>query len=301
VLNLREVQAFVAVVDAGGFHEAADRLGLAQPTISQQVKKLEEAVGARLVTRDRSLRCAATASGLRLLPIARSLLRTAARAVDVSAGRTLVIGACSNIGIYILPPIAKQFADTQAGETRPEIIIGTNPQTASRLEAGEVDLAVMEWWDARASFVAQTWRREPLVLIVPKRHPWTKLSVVPRRTLFAAAWIGGEPGTGTGRLIREIFGKATERLRMTMTLGSTEAVKAAVRAGLGVSLVTLSSVDQELRTGSLCSVPIEGALTLQKELVVVLPQDAPSTAPAHAFATMLHATAARQASHGRRR
>ena len=143
MLNLREVQAFVAVVDAGGFHDAAGRLGLAQPTISQQVKKLEESVGARLVTRDRSSRCAPTASGLRLLPIARALLRTAARAVDVSAGRTLVIGACSNIGIYILPPIAKRFADTLASENLPEIVIGTNPQTASRLAAGEVDLAVM--------------------------------------------------------------------------------------------------------------------------------------------------------------
>jgi DNA-binding transcriptional LysR family regulator len=291
MLNLREVQAFVAVVDAGGFHDAAGRLGLAQPTISQQVKKLEESVGARLVTRDRSSRCAPTASGLRLLPIARALLRTAARAVDVSAGRTLVIGACSNIGIYILPPIAKRFADTLASENLPEIVIGTNPQTASRLAAGEVDLAVMEWWDARAGFVAQTWRREPLVLIVPARHPWTKLSVVPRRTLFAAAWIGGEPGTGTGRLIRETFGKAAERLRIAMTLGSTEAVKAAVRAGLGVSLVTLSSVEQELRTGSLCAVPIEGAVTLQKELVVVLPQDVPSTAPARAFTMMLQTTA----------
>jgi DNA-binding transcriptional LysR family regulator len=302
MLNLREVQAFVAVVDAGAFHKAAGRLGLFQPTISQQVKKLEESVRARLVTRDRSVRCAAMASGLRLLLIARALLRTAARAADVSVGRTLVIGASSNIGIYILPPIANRFAAAQAGETGfPEIVIGTNPQTASRLDAGEVDVAVMEWWDARAGFVAPTWRWEPLVIIVPKRHPWTKLSVVPRRALLAAPWIGGEPGTGTGRLIREIFGKAADQLRMTMTLGSTEAVKAAVRAGLGVSLVTLSSVEQELRTGSLCAVPIKGAPTLQKELVVVLPQDAPSTAPAHAFATMLRATVARQVDQGRRR
>ena len=72
-----------------------------------------------------------------------------------------------------------------------------------------------------------------------------------------------------------------------MTLGSTEAVKAAVRARFGISLVTRSSVERELSDGTLCAVTIEGAADLQKHLVVVLPDDTPPTAPAQGFAESL--------------
>src|SRR5262245_51206599 len=101
MLSLSQVQVFVAIVDAGSFQEAAKQLGLAQPTVSQQLRRLEDALGAALVTRSHA-RSEPTAAGRRLLPHARGLLRAAARAADAVMPRSLAIGASGNVGTYLL-------------------------------------------------------------------------------------------------------------------------------------------------------------------------------------------------------
>ena len=98
--------------------------------------------------------------------------------------------------------------------------------------------------------------------------------------------VGGEAGTGTGTLLQKIFGKNASKIRISHTLGSTEAVKAAVKAGLGVSLVFASAVEQEVRAGSLRAVPISG-VDIKKDLFVVLPDQVPPNAPSRSFVRML--------------
>ena len=284
-LNLRNVQAFVAVVDSGGFRGAAKRLKLSQSSVTQQIKKLEAGLGLRLLVRARAEGCTPTLAGNRFLPQARALLRAESRALEAATGRGMMVGASSNVGLYLLLPLLKRYSDSlpMAAPT-PSLVIGSNPETADRLEGGEIDLAVMEWWDGREGFVSLPWRQEDMVLIVPRGHPWERLKAVPVAKLFSEPWIAGESGTGTGRLMRQTFGPRVDRLQMAMTLGSTEAVKAAVRAGFGVSLVTRSSVDQDLRMGTLKAVAIQGLSGLRKDLVLVLPKESPSTSLARAFA-----------------
>jgi DNA-binding transcriptional LysR family regulator len=211
-------------------------------------------------------------------------VRTAARALSAVGGRPLAIGASGNIGTYLLPGPLHGFA-TASGMAF-DLALGTNPETAARLDSGEVDVAVMEWWDGRPGFTAMPWRREPMVVIVSSRHPWAQRRLVTKALLLDQPMIGGEPGTGTGRLLQKAFGRNAPRLRVTMQLGSTAAVKEAVKAGLGISLVLAGAAADDVKAGTLAALRLHDA-DLTKELAVVLPEDTPPTSPAARFAAAL--------------
>jgi DNA-binding transcriptional LysR family regulator len=286
MLKLDQLEAFVAVIDTRGFHGAAQRLGCSQPTVSQQLRKLEESLGVSLVVRDRS-RSVPSGPGARLLPFARSLLRAAARTKDVVAATRLAIGASSNIGIYLLQPFVARFASEHGGQSAIDLRVSTNPEIAACLTNGEIDIAVMEWWDNRPGFSARAWRREELVVITGPQHAWARKKTVQLPQLFEQPMIGGEAGTGTGTLLQRLFGKNAGKLRVGMTLGSTEAVKEAVKAGLGISLVFASAVEEEVRAGSLHRLRVAG-VEVAKELFIILPEHTPIDSPAQCFAKLLN-------------
>jgi len=195
-------------------------------------------------SRRRSVICwsSATAAGLRFLPFAKALLRLEERAHAALDRGNLAIGASSNIGVYLLQPLVRAFGAAQPSIGPIDIRIGTNPETARRLEDAEVDIALMEWWDDRPGFEATVWRREKLVVIVPPEHPWARRRSVDKAMLLREPMIGGEPGTGTARLLQRTFGVDASSLKIGLELGSTEAVKQAVRAGLGISITLAGAV-----------------------------------------------------------
>ncbi len=285
MLNLDQLEAFVAVVDTQGFRGAAQQLGCSQPTVSQQLRKLEEFLGVQLIARSRML-STPTLQGARLIPLARSLLRTAARARDVVTGQRLSIGASSNIGIYLLQPYVARMAQALDSKTNIELKIASNPEIADALSRGELDIAVMEWWDKREGFTAKKWRQEKLVVIVSPDHPWAKKKTVRSSELLEEPMIGGEAGTGTGTLLETIFGKKASKMRISMNVGSTEAVKAAVKAGLGVSLVFASAVEAEVHSGSLRALAVS-EVDIAKDLYLILPEQMLGDSAARRFAQIL--------------
>jgi DNA-binding transcriptional LysR family regulator len=285
MLNLNQLETFVAIIDAGGFYEAAERLGVSQPTVSQQLRKLEEELGVTLVVRDRS-QPSTTSSGARLLPLARSLLNAAARTRDVIAGGKLVLGASTNIGTYLLQPSIARYARESGSLNSIGVSIDSNPNVARQLSNGEIDLALMEWWDDRSGFSASRWHQERMVVIVAPDHRFANRKAVKPEVLFEEPMIGGESGTGTATLLRQFFGKEAASLRTVMTLGSTEAVKSAVRAGLGISLVFASAVASEVNSGELVALPVAG-VKLVKDLFAIMPAGTPPDAPSWRFVRML--------------
>jgi len=141
----------------------------------------------------------------------------------------------------------------------------------ARLEQTQVDAALLEWWDERDGFCWQPWRTEPLVLIVPPADRLGGVRSISRAELARLPLIGGEPGTGTGRLLRAYFAGAPMP-EISMSLGSTEAVKRAVEAGLGASLVLACAVVDELRQGRLRAIPLADEMP-QKTLHLVWRND----------------------------
>lgn len=285
-MNLEFLRSYLAVIRTGSFHGAARELGLAQPTVSQHVKKLEENLGATLVVRS-SARCLPAARTETFVRRAEALLRFAEFARASLEHPAIVIGASSNIGVYLLSPYFKTFRSMLDNSSpRPDLVIASNEEILGRLERDEIDLGVTEWWNGRPGFVSRIWRREKLVVITQPDHPWAALREIDPGLLSEEPMIGGEPGTGTGRILREKLGPLVNSLRITLSLGSTEAVKNAVRNGLGVSIVFESSVADEARDGRLATLKLRD-VELVKDLHVVHRRDMPTESPVLRFVDLL--------------
>lgn len=266
MLNLAWVRTFLALVEYKSFQAAADQLQLAQPTVSQQLRKLEEQLGVVLLTRSR-LGCAPTPAAVAFIPYAESLVRIHQRAVAAVQRGEQRIGASSNVGIYLLQPYLRTYLDGRDPASF-QVVIDRNPAIAQKLSDSEIDVAVMEWWDSRPGFHWKEWRREPLAVIVPPTHQLANRRETHKDELGALELLGGEPGSGTGRLLDAYLGPGEARPRVSQSqLGSTEAVKQAVKAGLGVSLVLRSAVAEELASGSLRAIPVTPRLN--KDIYVI--------------------------------
>lgn len=280
MLNLSHVRSYLAVIDGRGFRAAARGLKLSPSTIVDHVKQLEGDFTAPLVVRKRG-GTVPTPQGEAFLPLARALLATAERAREVVAGFPLRIAAASNVGTYLLHSTLASFRDTSSYPT--ELWIGGNPVVSERLDTRRADVGLMEWWDDRPGFRAHVWRREPLVVIVGPQHPWANRSQVDAHDLIGVRMLGGEQGTGTGTLLRQALGAVADCIETVDGFGSTEAVKRAVRTGLGISLVLAAAVADEVAAGALVALPFAGT-DLVKDIQLIVPDPLPTGSAAALFA-----------------
>lgn len=287
-MNLNQVAAYVAVLDTGGFRAAATRLGVTQGAVSQHIRRLEDELGVSLIQRG-STRCGPAPTGAAFERYARALLELAGRASRLFTDPELVVGAASNIGIYLLQPAIKAIGDAHAGRYRIRQQIGTNQEVLDQLSAGTVDVAVTEWWDQRPGYEATPWRDEPLIVVIGPDHRWAGRVSVAIDELADETLLGGEPATGTGTLLHQILGADAARLPTAVSLGSTAAVKAAVHAGLGVSLVLAAAAEADVAAGRLRTLSLDGP-PLRKTIWVSHRRALVASDPAAAFTRALLAT-----------
>jgi DNA-binding transcriptional LysR family regulator len=284
VIDLERVATFLAVAKYGGFREAARHTGMSQPAVTQHVKRLERSLNVNLIDRSNA-GSTLTPEGRTFLPYAEHLLSVCERARAAFKRSSIVVGASSNTGTYLLQPYMKAYKE--ASPHALDVVIGDNNTIADKLKSFEIDVAVMEWWDAAPGFVAEVWRHEELLLIVPPQHTWAERNSIPRHWLRGLAFLGGERGTGTGRLLQQYLGEDADTISVSMQLGSTEAVKHAVHAGLGVSLVMAAAVDQESRNGWLHAVRIEDNPP-RKAIYLIRREGELHDGPATQFMAFLH-------------
>jgi DNA-binding transcriptional LysR family regulator len=277
MLNLLHTKTFLTVVGERGFRAPARELKLSPSTIVEHINQLEADLAAPLVVRRRGA-VEPTSQGAAFVPLARALLDTAERSRRLIANAPLRIVASSNIGTYLLQTVLASFQDPCVVD----LWIGANPEVAERLTNGNADVAVMEWWDDRPGFSAQIWRKEPLVVIAAENHPWAKRRVIEARELVGQTLLGGEAGTGTNSLLKAKFGPLAARLTAIGGFGSTEAVKRAVRAGRGVSIVMAAAVADEVKAGQLVALRLKD-IALMKEMKVIAPLGIPAVAPGARF------------------
>lgn len=283
-MNLKHLESFLAVVRSGGFRQAAQITGLSQPALSQHLQKLERELGGELIERHHN-GCTATPAGTALIAYAEIMLRIADRARALFDRGTLSIGASSNIGIYLLQPCLRAYRDLYPQDAF-ELVVDRNPAISERLSHAGIDVALMEWWDDRPGFTGHLWRRDELVIIVPPAHSWAQRAEIPSTELVGCELLAGESGSGTWRIVQSQLGPIADSISVSITLGSTEAVKRAVEAGLGISLVLASCVKEEINSGRLKALRIQGA-RLEKRLYVCHNSSLPEHGRARRFTDFL--------------
>lgn len=259
------LRVFYEVARRTSFTRAGEALSLTQPAVSFQVKSLEDEIGARLFRREKN-QVALTELGEVLFRYATEILSLYDRAESEIAkmaahvGGQLLIGVTNVIAKYVLPRPISVFKRLNPNLS---IVIqtGNTDRIAAVLAEGELDLAIVSDPLTLKGHLVEPWIREELLLIVPAGHRWTTREVVHVEDLISEPFVMREEGSGTRRLFERYLqehGVNPAQLNVALTLGSTEAVKAGVEAGAGVSIVSSLSLRRELESGVLCAVRLPG-------------------------------------------
>src|SRR6185369_13380521 len=261
-LDLHKLEIFYWVAEHKSFSQAAELLSLRQPTISAHVQELETAVGGKLLYRIPG-KVSLTPLGLMLVERAKHLLafkRETVAAVEQFHGTLsgeLWVGGSSIPGEYLLPQPLGEFTEKYP-QVKPILRIGDSAGIVEDLLEGKVEIAFVGFKgdDRRLSF-EKIWDDE-MVVAVPKGHPWGRRKTIDVKDLRAEKFISREHGSGTLDSIRQLLGvsreSANELLNITMELGSTEAVKEALLAGFGFSILSRISIRHELNDRSIVEV-----------------------------------------------
>ena len=248
------------------FSLVAAHLSLRQPTVSAHVHELEERLGSKVMNRA-GRKISLTALGQVLFDRAKELLalkRETLAALDGFQDKVkgdLLVGGSNIPGEYILPGKLGGFIHKYP-EVKPVLRIGDSAGIVEAVLDGRVELGYVGFKgeDSRLSF-QKIWKDE-MVLAVPKSHSWTARRLVDLKDLRQGRFISRERGSGTLRSILNLLGRKgqdpAKLLNVTMELGSTAAIKEAIVAGLGVSILSRTSIRREIKDGLLKEVTIRG-------------------------------------------
>jgi DNA-binding transcriptional LysR family regulator len=256
-LDLRQLELFVKVAELKSFSKAAEALFLTQPTVSEHIRTLEQELGVRLL--DRLGRGAeATAAGRLLLSHATRMLqlqREALQAMDSFQGRLageLLVAASTIPGEYVLPPLIGRFKE-KFPDISITLLIGDSRAVVDWVAEGRAEVAVVGARLPHRGIDDRELMPDELVLVVPVGHPWHGKKEVGLEDLRAEPLLMRERGSGTRAALESALAQAgldLSAFRIVGEMGSTQAIKQAVKAGVGVSLVSRRAVEDECRAGS---------------------------------------------------
>lgn len=261
-LNLHHLRVFVGVAEHGGFSRAATALRISQPAVSKTVQELEREVG--LVLFDRAGRTPRlTDAGEALVARARELFGVERLAEeDLAALRGLErgilrVGASTTVATYFLPPMLARF-HTRHPSVKLRVLSANTRAVARRLLEGRLDIALVEGPVTHARIAVVPWREDELVVIAPAAHRLVRKRRVSATDLAEEPFILREPGSGTREVAEAALAKHGVHPSAAMQLGSTEAIKQAVAAGLGLAVVSRASAADQLALGYIAVVQIRG-------------------------------------------
>ena len=260
----RRLQVFHTVARLLSFTKAAEALHMTQPAVTFQVRQLEEYFNTRLFDRTHN-RISLTEAGQRVYEYAERIFTLYAEMENVVRDLTgevsgiLMVGASTTIAEYMLPALLGDFK-VKYPEVTIRLHVANTDGIVSMVENNSIDLGVVEAPVHNKNLVVETCRLDPLVLIVPPKHELAGESAVTMGRIMDYPYICREEGSGTREVMLENLhasGGSPSDLEIVMELGSPEAVKGAVEAGMGVSIVSRATIAKELKLGTLVAIDID--------------------------------------------
>ncbi len=293
-MNFSQLKAFLAVAQDRSFSRAAERLYLTQPAISKQIQALEEGLGMRLFDRvGRSVILTEAGNILRdHAHIAFQTLEEARETIDQLRGLQrghLRISAASTIGTYMLPqPLGELKAQFPGIEISLEIT--NKARVVQQVLNHEVELGFVGPPVEPAELEREEYLLDELVLIMAPTHRLAHAESVAVTQLAQEIFILREQGSGTREIMEEELARVRVSLKKAMELGSTEAIKQAVAANLGVSIVSKFAISLEILQGRLAVARLR-ELDLRRQLYIVHHSGRTLSPAAREFCSLLRRSA----------
>jgi len=264
-MDTRQLAAFVAVVEKKSFSQAAARLGVTQPAISLQIRSLEERLGQTLLDRS-GRRVEPTEAGLllyrkaqRILQLEEQLDEELAREETGKLHGTLAIGASTGPGGHLVPLLLCEF-QREHGDLTVSLTISDTDRVIDQVAERELELGVVGAFRRHRALKFEPLVRDEIVLAVPPNHPFAKKDM-PLERLRQEQYIAMQEGAGVRYVIEDELRAAGLRmrdLRSRLELGLQESVKSAVAAGYGVTFISRTAIEDELKAGTLAATRVAG-------------------------------------------
>jgi len=292
-MDLWRLHIFCKVVELKSFSKAASSVYLSQPTVSSHIKDLEDHFECKLLDR-LGREVAPTKAGQLLYGYAAKMItlkENAERALAEFQGKVrghLTIGGSTIPGGYILPPLLGQFKQAYPEVTVTLIENDTAGIIQDTLE-GRVELGIVGAKAREVQLVQEKVMDDEMCLIVPKGHKWAATGHVRLEELIKEPFIMREPGSGTRKSIEQVLdtsGHWFGHLNVVAEMGSTEAVRQAIKARMGVSILSECAVDDELAAGSLKKIGIKG-MSFQRAFYLIVHKHRTQSPLSHAFIKFL--------------
>jgi DNA-binding transcriptional LysR family regulator len=259
-MHLNHLFVFHAVAQEGNISRAAARLMVSQPAVSKQLKELERSLRMPLFDRvPRGVRF--THAGKLLSDYARKIFNLAdeaERALEELRGLhrgRLSVGASTTIGVYLLPEIFVRFRQKYPGVDM-HLEIGDSAAIRNSLNQGSIDIGLTEKPVEDDAFDSVVLMRDKMVAIAKPNHPLARKQSVSLAALCREPFVVRETGSESKSLIERALVERGLTIKPAMSLGSTEAIKRAVAGGVGVAIVSILSIELEVKAKKLAVIRV---------------------------------------------
>ncbi|WP_076998922.1 LysR family transcriptional regulator [Variovorax sp. KK3] len=259
--TLRQLKVFEAVARLLSFSRAAEELHLTQPAVSTQIRKLEEHAG-NVLFEQFGKKIYLTPAGTELLAISRAIIQQFEAAEHAMTQFRGVSGGRLNVGVisagdYFFPRLLVEFAGRHKGVTL-NFTVHNREGLLTHIAENLTDLAIMVRPPVGLDTVHQAFAPHPYVIVAAPGHPLAGQAKIPRARLMREPFVVREKGSDTWHSMEDGFGGDLRGLHVAMEIRSTETIKQAVIAGMGVSFLSAYTISQELKAGSLCVLDVVG-------------------------------------------
>lgn len=264
----RRLQVFHTVARVLSFTKAAETLHMTQPAVTFQVKQLEDVFNTRLFDRTHN-KITLTDAGRVVYEYADRILdlyeqmNDEVRCMTGDVNGNLQLGASTSIAEYLLPSLLAAFKK-EYPEVSIQLQVGNTDAIVSMVENNVIDLGLVEAQVPNKNLEVEICRYDEMVVIVPNDHELANREILEMKDLKKHAFIRREEGSGSRAVIDQALkeaGMSPSDLNVVMELGSPESIKGAVEAGVGVAIVSRSTLMKELKLKSLVAISMEPKLT----------------------------------------
>jgi len=263
----RRLQVFHTVARLLSFTKAAETLHMTQPAVTFQIRQLEEHFNTRLFDRTHN-RISLTSAGQRVYEYADRILSlysemdSRVRELTGDVSGILIIGASTTIAEYVLPALLGEFQQRYP-DVNVRLSVSNSLGVVHMVENNSVDVGIVEAPVTNKNLAVDVCWHDELVFICPPAHAFAKKSAITAQDIVGLPFLCREEGSGTREVINEYLEQnrvSPHDINLCMEFGSPEAIKSAVEAGLGISVVSRATVGKELKLGTLVALPLKPVL-----------------------------------------